>query len=101
MNEEPSALKKSGAAADETFSSAPPDQAARGCEETTWVDIELVDAKGDPIPFQKFRLTLPDGKVIEDELDEDGLGGVEGVRPGEGKLEFPNLDKDSTGIDKG
>ncbi len=98
MTETEGPLKKSGEAADESFSSAEPDQPAAACGEKTWVDIELVDAEGNPIPFEEFRLTLPDGRVIIGELDENGLAGLDGIRPGEGKLEFPNLHQDGAEI---
>ena len=63
------------------------------------MDIELLDNDGNPIPDQEFRLTLPDGRVIEGKLDADGRAGVDGVIPGEGKLEFPNLEEDSVRLD--
>ncbi|MCB1037854.1 MAG: hypothetical protein KDD47_28730 [Acidobacteria bacterium] len=51
----------------------------------------MLDNDGRPIPFEEYRLTLPDGRALPGKTDKDGLAGVDGIEPGEGKLEFPNL----------
>ncbi len=57
----------------------------------TWVEIELVDQDGNPVPNEKYRLVLPDGTVQEGTLDENGRAGAEGIDPGTCKVSFPDI----------
>jgi hypothetical protein len=62
---------------------------------TSWIEIELLDDRNEPVPGEKYRITLPDGKTVADgTLDEKGWARVEGFEPGECKVSFPDLDKD-------
>jgi type VI secretion system secreted protein VgrG len=62
----------------------------------SWVEIELVDEDNNPIPGEKYKITLPDGKTVaEGTLDESGFARVDGIDPGTCKVTFPNLDKDA------
>lgn len=47
--------------------------------ETHSVIIELVDAEGNPVPGEPFRIKLPDGTVRSLTLDEDGKAHVTGI----------------------
>jgi hypothetical protein len=59
-----------------------------------WVEIELVDHRGKPVPGEAYRIELPDGKGVSGTLDEKGLARVDGiVDPGTCKITFPRLDK--------
>jgi type VI secretion system secreted protein VgrG len=61
-----------------------------------WIEIELVDKEGKPVPGEKYRVTLPDGSTLaEGTLDEKGFARVDNIDPGNCKVTFPNLDKDS------
>ena len=65
-------------------------------EKKTWVEVELVDEEGSPVPGERYRVTLPDGKTVaEGTLDQNGLARVEGIDPGSCKITFPNLDKEA------
>jgi type VI secretion system secreted protein VgrG len=63
-------------------------------EKPSWVEIELADDDGNPVPGEKYKVTLPDGSVKTGTLDQNGFARVEGVDPGNCKVTFPNLDKD-------
>ena len=77
------------------------EECARAAEEaaealkTTWVEISLVGEDGQPIPNEKYKVTLPDGSTEEGTLDANGVGRVEGFEKGACKVTFPDLDKDA------
>ena len=62
-------------------------------EKKSWIEIELVGEDDEPIPGEKYRITLPDGTVAEGTLDEKGFARVEGFDKGTCKVTFPDLDK--------
>ncbi|MDI6755540.1 MAG: type VI secretion system tip protein TssI/VgrG [Thermodesulfobacteriota bacterium] len=61
----------------------------------SWIEIELVDEDGNPVPGETYLITTPDGAVAQGTLDEKGLARVEGMDPGTCKITFPALDKDA------
>ncbi|HUI53522.1 MAG TPA: type VI secretion system tip protein VgrG [Bryobacteraceae bacterium] len=65
-------------------------------DKTHWIEIELLDEAGKPVPGEVYHVTLPDGSTIADgTLDEKGRARVEHIDPGTCKVTFPNLDKDA------
>ena len=61
-----------------------------------WIAIRLRDERGDPVPGEFYRITLPDGSTLcEGTLDEKGFARVEGIDPGTCKVSFPRLDRDA------
>lgn len=64
-------------------------------EKTSWIEIELVDEEGSPVPGEAYKVTLPDGSVNSGTLDEKGFCRIEGIDPGTCQITFPNLDKDA------
>jgi len=72
------------------FKESEPDE-----EDNSWIEIELVDEEDDPIPGEKYRITLPDGRVAEGTLDQNGFKRLEGIPPGTCQIIFPKLDKDA------
>jgi type VI secretion system secreted protein VgrG len=65
-------------------------------EKKSWIEIELVDEEGQPVPGEPYRITLPDGTTVADgTLDEKGWARVDNIDPGSCKVTFPNLDKDA------
>lgn len=61
----------------------------------SFVEIELVDEDGKPVPGERYQITLPNGRVATGTLDGKGKGRVEGFDPGTCKVTFPRLDKDT------
>jgi type VI secretion system secreted protein VgrG len=65
-------------------------------DKKSWIEIELVDEDGKPVPGEAYKVTLPDGETVATgTLDEKGFARIEGIDPGTCKITFPNLDKDS------
>ena len=58
----------------------------------TWIEIELVDAKGKPVPNERFRIQAPDGQFHTGQLDTGGRARVSGIDAGECSICFPDLD---------
>jgi hypothetical protein len=61
--------------------------------ETTWIAIRLQDdAKPPkPVPFKRYRVTLPDRSVREGMLDANGYARIDGIDPGECMVAFPDF----------
>ena len=64
-------------------------------EEKSWIEIEMVDEEDEPVPGEKYKITLPDDSVAEGTLDGKGFARVEGIDEGTCKITFPELDKDA------
>jgi len=64
-------------------------------QKKTWIEIELVDEVGDPVPGESYEITLPDGSKAAGTLDGKGFARVDGIDPGTCKVTFPNLDKEA------
>lgn len=64
-------------------------------EEKSWIEIEMVDEEDEPVPGEKYKITLPDNSVAEGTLDGKGFARVEGIDEGTCKITFPELDKDA------
>lgn len=63
-------------------------------EEESYIDIELTDEEGNPVPGERYRVTDSEGEVHEGSLDTNGKAHVI-VPPGENQVTFPNLDDDA------
>jgi type VI secretion system secreted protein VgrG len=64
-------------------------------DKKSWIEIELVDEEGNPVPGEAYKVTLPDGSVDSGTLDEKGFCRIDGIDPGTCQITFPNLDKDA------
>jgi type VI secretion system secreted protein VgrG len=62
--------------------------------ELTWIEIHLVDAEGEPVGGERYRVIAPDKKVFEGNLDGDGRARVEGIVPGTCQVTFPDVDEE-------
>jgi hypothetical protein len=71
------------------------EQARQQRGELSWVEIELVGEDDKPIPGERYRITVPDGRAAEGTLDADGRARVDGFEPGYCTVAFPDLDKDA------
>ena len=56
-----------------------------------WLEIELKDDQGHVVPNAFYRVVTPDGRVIDGQLDATGKARVDGVKPGECKVSFPEI----------
>ena len=64
-------------------------------EEKSWIEIEMVDEEDEPVPGEKYKITLPDDSVAEGTLDNNGFARVDGIDPGTCKIAFPDLDQEA------
>ena len=64
-------------------------------EKTSWIEIEMVDEEDEPVPGEKYKITLPDDSVAQGTLDNKGFARIDGIDPGTCKITFPELDKDA------
>jgi hypothetical protein len=64
-------------------------------QDKSWIDIELKDDEGKPMPFQDYIIYLPDGTVAKGTLDENGRARERSDKPGTCHIIFPNLDKEA------
>jgi hypothetical protein len=70
-----------------------PSQLARQVgQQLTWVQIELVDPAGRPVPNEPYRLELPDGGIRQGNLDAAGRAYVGDIKPGQCRVSFPQID---------
>ena len=84
--------KQSAASNSPTHDPNSPDNANK----THWIEIQLNDKDGKPVPGEAYKVTLPDGTTVADgTLDEKGHARVANIDPGNCQITFPNLDKDS------
>lgn len=72
----------------------PPEKSAEEDQEKSWIEIELLDADGEPVPGEPYKVTLPDGSTVaEGTLDAKGFARVDGIDPGTCKVTFPARDQ--------
>lgn len=67
-------------------------RAAPERQKTSWVAIRLVDDRGTPVPYKRYRIETPEGQTREGILDDQGRARVDGIEPGTCKVSFPGLD---------
>ena len=60
--------------------------------ELSWVEIELVDEAGQPVPYELYELTYPDGTTRRGKLDHLGQAHIGLPEPMELDVSFPHLD---------
>ncbi len=73
----------------------PPATEEEAEQKKSWIEIEMVDEEDEPVPGEKYKITLPDDSVAEGTLDGKGFARIEGIEPGTCKITFPELDKDA------
>lgn len=73
----------------------PPQNQEEEETKTSWIEIELVDEEDEPVPGEKYEVTLPDGSVKKGTLDQQGFARVDYIDPGTCQITFPDLDKDA------
>ncbi len=61
-----------------------------------WIEIQLIGEDGEPVPWEEYRVELPDGKIVKGFLDEKGMARVENIAsPGPCKVSFEDLDQEA------
>ncbi len=83
------------ASAIEEAASEPVEPATPREPELSWIEVELVGEDDSPIPGERYRLTLGNGRVLEGSLDAQGRARIEQVTPGSFDLTFPGLDEEA------
>ncbi len=63
-------------------------------EPGTWIDIELLDEEGLPVPSERYHVVDSKGKEYDGTLDSKGRARVL-VAPGDCKVTYPNLDAEA------
>lgn len=62
---------------------------------THTLELHLVDASGEPVPGEAFRVELPGGEIREGRLDASGKALVTGIpEAGTCRVNFPRWDQD-------
>jgi type VI secretion system secreted protein VgrG len=68
--------------------------AATNQAKTHYIEIELLDDQGKPVPGEAYTIVLPDGSASSGTLDEKGRARIDGIDPGTCKVTFPGYHKD-------
>lgn len=59
----------------------------------TWIEIQLTDRDGKPVPNEPYRVETPDGGATEGCTDRNGVARLDGIDPGTCKISFTALDQ--------
>lgn len=70
----------------------PPTTEEEKAEKMAWIEIELLDAQGNPVPGEQYRVEMSDQTVAEGTLDAKGFVRLEQIKPGTCKVSFPGYD---------
>ncbi|HEY0077401.1 MAG TPA: hypothetical protein VGB73_02065 [Pyrinomonadaceae bacterium] len=77
----------------ETAGAAQSAQQERAREKkTTWIEIELLNEKNQPVPNERYRIEMPDGSTEDGFLDDLGRARFDGIDQGTCKVSFPDID---------
>jgi hypothetical protein len=66
-----------------------------------FIEIELVDDAGVPVPNAAYLIELPDGTQRTGRTDGAGKARITGIDPGTAKVSFPDFDKNAYVPDSG
>ena len=65
-------------------------------QESHWVEIQLQDENGQPVPGEPYVVTLPNGEVVQGTLDDNGFARIAVfAEAGDCTVNFPNIDSDA------
>jgi hypothetical protein len=61
-----------------------------------WIEILLVGQDDSPIPYEDYKVVLPDGTVVNGCLDQNGSARLQQIASaGDCQISFPKLDQDA------
>ena len=66
-----------------------------GEEDTSWIEIKLVDEADEPVAGERFKIKLPNGRFARGSLDENGFARIERIPSGNCQIMFIRLDKEA------
>ena len=58
----------------------------------TWIEIELLDDSGQPVPAEAYQIELPDGRLVRGRLDSEGKARFRNLDPGTCQVSFPEIE---------
>ena len=58
--------------------------------DTTWLELKLVDAQGQAVPGQRYKVVTASGEQFEGTLDGRGQARLTGIPHGSNKVSFPD-----------
>jgi hypothetical protein len=68
-----------------------PSQLAAAAKPVAWIEIELVDQDGNPVPNVEYRIECDDGRIRTGTTGPSGTAREEGLQDGNCKVSFPGL----------
>lgn len=81
---------------DNQFGDAPASDPVAPCplQKKHWVEIQLLDDFGQPVPNEEYQIVTPDGTQVRGYLDSRGWARVDPIESaGDCMVTFPNLDE--------
>lgn len=102
MNDHDTRLADAGRAADRDFTDDEADASTSRCardepavstQPLEWIEIRLVGDGDVPVAGERYRVTLPDGRVVEGRLGPDGIARIAGIPGGRCTVGFPRMDE--------
>jgi type VI secretion system secreted protein VgrG len=64
-------------------------------DKKSWIEVQLIDDVDEPVPGARYTVTLADGTVYGSTTDQNGVGRVSFIDPGQCDICFPDLDQDA------
>jgi hypothetical protein len=61
-------------------------------KDATWIEFQLVDQDGKPVPGVTYSVRLPDNSQMQGTLDDEGKVRFGGIVPGDATISFPTID---------
>ena len=91
------ALENAEKDADQGFNNQPATEQAEDCPiaHPHTITIELVDALGNPVADEKYRIEAGNGEIREAILDKNGKANEESLAPGDCKVSFPDRERNT------
>src|SRR5207245_932048 len=60
--------------------------------QATWIQVQLLDENGKPVPNAKYQVELSDGSTRSGTLNQQGSVRFEDIDPGDCQVSFPEID---------